>query len=275
MSVCNICPRRCVLSEGKTGFCRARACLNNKIVPLNYGKITSLALDPIEKKPLYHFYPNSKILSVGSFGCNLKCPFCQNYTISMADVNNTSYRQISPEELVKTAIELKNSPLNNIGVAFTYNEPLLSYEYVKDCAVLLKKAGLKTVLVTNGCFNDEILDEILPLTDALNIDLKGFSKDYYDYVCGDFECVKNTIKKASSCCHVEVTTLVVPTKNDSEDQMKEEASWLADISKDIVLHISRYFPAYQSKIGATPVQNIYALKDVAKQYLKYVYTGNC
>lgn len=275
MSNCPICPRRCNLAEGQIGFCRARQCLNDKIVPINYGKFTSLALDPIEKKPLYHFYPRHYILSIGSFGCNLRCPFCQNYEISMAGQNDVGYNNITQEQLTDLAVKLSAEPQGNLGVAFTYNEPLISYEFVRDCCVLLKQASLKTVLVSNGHINPEPLAELLPLIDAMNIDLKGFSKAYYDYVGGNFECVKNTIATVYDKCHLEVTTLVVPTKNDDVALMEAEAEWLASLSPDIPLHISRYFPRYKSDIAATPVETIYRLRDVAQKYLKNVHVGNC
>ena len=275
MPQCSICPRKCQLKEGQVGFCRARACVNGNVVPINYGKVTSLALDPIEKKPLFHFYAGSKILSVGSFGCNLRCPFCQNYEISMAGIDDIAHQAVTPWELTDLAIKLAHEPAGNLGVAFTYNEPFISYEFVRDCCVLLHQAGLKTVLVSNGHINREPLLELLPLIDAMNIDLKGFSQAYYDYVGGNFECVKQTIATAFDKCHVEVTTLIVPTKNDSTEEMEAEAKWLASVSSEIPLHISRYFPRYKSDIPATPVETVYRLRDTAQNYLKFVHTGNC
>ena len=275
MPICPICPRHCNLNEGQIGFCKARACLNGAVVPINYGKITSLALDPIEKKPLYHFYPGSKILSIGSFGCNLRCPFCQNYEISMAGINDIAHQYITPADLTDMAIKLAQGPLGNLGVAFTYNEPFISYEFVRDCCVLLHQAGLKTVLVSNGHINRQPLLELLPLVDAMNIDLKGFTKEYYDYVGGNLECVKQTIAEAYNKCHVEVTTLIVPTQNDDPAQMEAEAAWLASLSPEIPLHISRYFPRYKSAIPATEVETVYQLRDIAQTHLKNVHVGNC
>lgn len=275
MAECNICPRHCNLQEGQTGFCRARKCEGGLVRPIGYGKITSLALDPIEKKPLYRFYPKSKILSVGSFGCNLRCPFCQNYQISMAGIKDVPYREISPKELTDMALALQNTPQGNIGVAFTYNEPLICFEFVRDTAKMLKEKGLKTVLVTNGFVSEEVLKEILPFVDAMNIDLKGFKKEYYDYVGGCFDDVLRTIKIAHQYCHIELTTLIVPTKNDEEADMEKEALWIASLSDEIPLHISRYFPCYQSTIASTPVEKIHTLCEVAQKHLKYVYPGNC
>lgn len=276
MPICPICPRECRLNEGQVGFCRARACQNGIIVPINYGQATSVALDPIEKKPLYHFYHGSKILSYGSFGCNLRCPFCQNYQISMAGQNQIVHQYIAPRELVALAVKLAREPAGNLGVAFTYNEPLICPEYIKDCAVLLQESGLKTVLVSNGHVNNETFNEILPYIDAINIDLKGFTQDYYDYVGGNLECVKQNIAAAyNGKCHVEVTTLVVPTKNDSVAEMEAEAAWLASLSPDIPLHLSRYFPRYQCEIPTTQVETLYHLHGVARKYLRFVYIGNC
>ena len=272
--VCEICPHHCRIDTGEIGKCRARINDGEKITALNYGEITSIALDPIEKKPLYRFFPGSWILSVGSYGCNLNCPFCQNFEISMAD-SNFPTRKISPAELVNLAAELFHTR-KNIGVAFTYNEPFISYEFVKDCSELLKKIGLKSVLVTNGTVASGALKKILPLIDAMNIDLKGFSQKIYDYLDGDFETVKNTIQIAAQSCHVEITTLVVPNLNDSEEDMRAESNWIASISKEIPLHVSRFFPRYKvTDRPPTDVKKVYRLAEVARENLKYVYTGNC
>lgn len=271
--ICEICPHHCRLEVGEVGKCRARFNDGEKIFALNYGEITSLALDPIEKKPLYHFFPGSFILSVGSYGCNLNCPFCQNFEISMAD-STFPTKKISPEELASLAVQLKDR--NNIGVAFTYNEPFISYEFVRDTSELLKKFGLKSVLVTNGNISSGALKKILPLIDAMNIDLKGFSQKIYDELGGDFETVKNTIKISAESCHIEVTSLIVPQMNDSENEMLQEAEWLASISENIPLHVSRFFPRYKIKDRpATDVKEVYRLAEVARTFLKFVYTGNC
>lgn len=271
--ICGLCPHRCDLGEGQTGFCRARSDVGGEIRCLNYGRLTALALDPVEKKPLARFHPGSRILSAGSYGCNLRCPFCQNSAISMADSSaETVY--VSPRQLVQKAEELV--PQGNIGLAFTYNEPLVGYEYVRDCAVLAQEHGLKTVLVTNGMICRQPLLALLPRIDAMNIDLKGFTRKFYDMVCGDLETVKQTIALAAERCHVEVTSLIIPGENDGEDEMDALSSWLASVDPGIPLHISRFFPRYHMNDSApTPAETICRLRGVAAKNLRYVYTGNC
>ncbi len=269
--LCGLCPQNCMLEDGHTGFCRARTRDGDEIRANNYGRVTSMALDPIEKKPLRRFHPGSMILSVGSYGCNLRCPFCQNFEISMADEKLGSV-YIPPEALLEKALQIKG----NLGVAFTYNEPLIGYEYVRDCAELLKGSGLKTVLVTNGYINEEPMKKLLPLIDAMNIDLKAFTESYYRTLKGHLEPVKRTIALCAPRCHVEVTTLIVPGQNDSEQEMRAQSAWLSGISSEIPLHISRFFPRYHMEDKqATPVETIKNLAAVARESLAYVYTGNC
>ena len=271
---CAICPRRCELAEGQTGFCRARMNRDGVIACANYARVTSLALDPIEKKPLRRFYPGSKILSVGSYGCNLACPFCQNSDISMAGEDGVGWRIVTPQELIERAEALKDA--GNIGIAFTYNEPLIGCEYVKDCAVLAKQAGLMTVLVTNGSILPEPWLALLPLIDAANIDLKAFTEEGYRSLGGDLETVKTAIALAAERIHVEVTSLIVPGLNDGEGEMRAEAQWLASLPGEIALHISRFFPMYHMRnCPPTPLETIDKLTAIAREYLPYVYKGNC
>ena len=273
-ALCELCFHHCALDEGQTGLCRARACQDGKIVSLNYGKLTSLALDPIEKKPLRRFHPGSLILSVGSFGCNMRCPFCQNHEISMAGDSGIPTVEVSPEQLAAQAAELV--PHGNIGVAYTYNEPLIGYEYVQDCASLVYEQGMVNVLVTNGAIEEEPWRALLPLFDAANIDLKGFTPSWYQRLGGDLETVKRSVALAAEWCHVEVTTLLIPGENDSEEEIRELARWLASISPEIPLHLSRFFPQYQMVDRLpTPVEQVYRLAEAARGYLSYVYTGNC
>lgn len=270
---CTLCFHHCQLDEGQTGFCRARAGRGDKIVPLNYGRLTSLALDPIEKKPLRRFHPGSQILSVGSFGCNLRCPFCQNASIAQVG-SEAPARNVTPEELANLARELV--PRGNIGVAYTYNEPLVGYEYVRDCAEHIHQAGLLNVLVSNGIIEEKPWRELLPLIDAANIDLKGFNDSWYRSLSGDLATVKRNIAIAAEHCHVEVTTLIIPDSNDSPAEMQAEAKWLAAINPNIPLHISRFFPRHHmTNHPPTPVDTIYHLADIAREHLQYVYTGNC
>ncbi len=272
--VCPVCMHHCLLAPGQYGICRARTNTGGKITCANYGRVTSLALDPIEKKPLHMFHPGSRILSVGSYGCNLRCPFCQNFEISMADGKSAGTIYISPEELTKKALEYRYA--GNIGVAFTYNEPLVGYEYVRDVSVLLKNAGMKTVMVTNGSASAEILDSLLPLIDAMNIDLKGFTDEYYRKLGGDLETVKTFIARASGQCHVELTTLIVPGENDSVQEIEQEAKWISSLNPSIPLHVTRFFPRYHmDDRPATAVKSVYHLADAARKYLENVFVGNC
>jgi len=241
---------------------------------LNYGKLTSLALDPIEKKPLRRFHPGSLILSAGSFGCNLRCPFCQNHVISMVGETGAKTAGMSPELLAGKAFEL--CPQGNIGVAYTYNEPLVGYEYVRDCAGLVHERGMVNVLVTNGTIEEAPWRQLLPLIDAVNIDLKGFTSRWYKRLGGDLGTVQRSIALAAERCHVEVTTLLVPGENDGMEEIRELAQWLASISPEIPLHLSRFFPRYQmTDRFPTPVERVYRLAGEAREYLSHVYTGNC
>ena len=267
-AVCQVCPHHCRLMDGQYGRCGARKNENGKIICDNYGKVTALALDPIEKKPLRHFFPGSMILSVGSYGCNLSCPFCQNHEISMIrpgnayttgraecaghgaaeDPEHTGWRMMRPEEIADLA---------------------------EDCR-LVHEHGMKNVLVTNGTAKLPVLEELLPYIDAMNIDLKGFTEEYYRKLGGSLETVKEFIRRAAKECHVELTTLIVPGENDSAEEMEREAEWIASVDPEIVLHVTRFFPRYRmTDRKATDVGEVYRLRDAAGKYLKYVYTGNC
>jgi pyruvate formate lyase activating enzyme len=264
----------CRLEEGQLGRCHARRNVEGFVVAANYGKITSLALDPIEKKPLYRFYPESKILSVGSYGCNLSCSFCQNHSISMVGEVETETITLTPEELADKALELR--AYGNIGVAFTYNEPLIGYEYVIDTAIILRERDMKTVVVTNGSVTKEIGQELLSYVDALKIDLKGFTKEYYKKIDGDLDTVKNFITLAAKECHVELTTLIVPDENDSGEEIRQLSRWVASVDEHIPLHLTRFFPRWKmTDRNATDVNKIFELTSIAREYLKYVYEGNC
>ena len=282
MATCNVCFRHCNIPEGGLGFCGARTCKDSKVIAANYGRVTSLALDPIEKKPLARFHPGSYIVSVGSYGCNLRCPFCQNYQISWSE---EAYRlaktaeYIPPEELASIAAQTRNR--GNIGVAFTYNEPLIGWEYIRDTAKLVHEEGMYNVIVSNGTASLEVLEELVPYIDAMNIDLKGFTARYYTNVLGgDLDMVKAFIARAAQACHVELTTLIVPGENDSPEEMRALSAWVAGLrdggGAEIPLHISRFFPRFHmTDRPATDVAAVYRLAEVARERLRYVYTGNC
>ncbi|MBR1770540.1 MAG: radical SAM protein [Lachnospiraceae bacterium] len=301
MARCEVCFRHCDIREGQLGFCGARTCRDGVVCAANYGRITSLALDPIEKKPLRRFHAGTRILSVGSYGCNLRCPFCQNAEISWS-AQAFSYaeealgtacageaasagqiEQLSAQALANAAGFYKQQ--GNIGVAFTYNEPLIGYEFVRDTAKLVKEAGMVNVLVTNGTAELSVLEELSPYIDAMNIDLKGFSDSYYsDVLGGNREMVMAFIERAAQLCHIELTTLIIPGENDTEKEMRAISAFIAGlqdadgriIGEDIPLHISRFFPCFHmTDRPATDVRHIYRLTEVAGEYLRYVYTGNC
>lgn len=278
MARCEVCFRHCEIKEGQLGFCGARICRDGKVQAANYGKITSLALDPIEKKPLRRFHPGSRILSAGSYGCNLRCPFCQNDEISWSQRAFDFAEQaevLTPEELARAAAFYRNQ--GNIGVAFTYNEPLVGYEFVRDTAKLVHEQGMLNVLVSNGTAELSVLQELAPYIDAMNIDLKGFTDRYYSEVLGgSLEMVLRFIEGAAQICHIELTTLIVPGENDSEGEMRQISGFIADLNDSIPLHISRFFPCFHmTDRDATDVKLVYRLAEVAREKLKYVYTGNC
>lgn len=275
-TVCQVCMHHCALAPGQKGLCGARKNQGGEILCDNYGQLTSMALDPIEKKPLQNFHPGSMILSVGSYGCNLRCPFCQNHEISMGDREASDAVYVSPERLADTALEWKERrKAGNIGVAFTYNEPLVGWEYVRDAARLVREYGMVNVLVTNGTASLEVLEELLPVIDAMNIDLKGFRQDYYAKLGGDLETVKSFIAGAAQSCHVELTTLIVPGENDSFDEMEEEARWIAGLNREIPLHVTRFFPQYHMRDRPpTDIDRLHRLAQVAQRHLAHVYVGN-
>lgn len=275
-TICRVCMHHCALEPGQSGLCGARKNQGGEIICENYGRVTSIALDPIEKKPLRDFHPGSMILSVGSYGCNLKCPFCQNHEISMADREVFDAEYLFPRQLAETALIWKErKKAGNIGVAYTYNEPLVGWEYVRDTARLVREYGMVNVLVTNGTASLEVLEELLPWMDAMNIDLKGFRQEYYGKLGGDLETVKAFIARAAESCHVELTTLIVPGENDSMEDMEAQAKWISDLDPGIPLHITRFFPRYRMQDReATEVELLYRLARTAGRHLKKVYVGN-
>ena len=276
VAVCGACPRHCRLAEGQTGFCRARRAQGGRVVAANYGRVTSIALDPIEKKPIAFFHPGGNVLSVGSYGCNLRCPFCQNDSISQRGEDAAVFDMATPSQIADFALSLRDGR-GNIGVAYTYNEPLVGWEFVRDCAREVRARGMLNVLVSNGCAEAEVVDELAPIIDAANIDLKGPSQEYYDWVGGNHEAVCRTIKTLHAAgCHVEVTTLIVPGRNDRDEDIAAVASFVASVSPDIPLHVTRFFPRFRMLDAApTPVPTVRRLADIARGRLNRVLVGNC
>jgi len=265
---CHLCPHECTIAEGKTGICRVRKNTKGTLNSLVYGQVTSIALDPIEKKPLYHFYPGSDILSIGTWGCNFRCPFCQNWTISQAQAKTKS---VTSGELVSLARRERS-----IGIAYTYNEPFIWYEFVQDTANAMRTAGMKNVLVTNGYVMPEPLKEILPLIDGMNIDLKSFSDEFYRDLCGGhLEHVLSTLEIARKQTHVEVTNLIIPGKNDTEDEFRQISAWISEhLGADTPVHLSAYFPHYELHAPPTPAATLERASAIFRDKLRHVYVGN-
>jgi pyruvate formate lyase activating enzyme len=266
---CKLCPHNCIVKDKKTGICGVRRNIDGKFFTDIYGKVSSIGMDPIEKKPLYHFYPGQQILSIGTVGCNMKCVYCQNWNISQdIDAKTVVYE---PEKIVKAAVEN-----NSIGIAYTYSEPIIWFEYVLDCARIGKQKGLKNVLVTNGFINPDPLDELLNYIDAMNIDLKAYKEETYKRVQkARLEDVKNTIVRAyEKNCHIEITTLIVTGINDNMDEMKEIINFISSIDKNIPWHISRYYPNYKYEKPATSIDFIREVYEQATEKLNFVYCGN-
>jgi pyruvate formate lyase activating enzyme len=269
---CTLCPHLCKLPRGKAGICGVRKNTGEEIELLTYGVISGYALDPIEKKPLYHFYPGRNILSIGAYGCNMKCDFCQNFNISQR-IPESLIAETTPEKIVNAAIAAEN----NIGIAFTYNEPIIWFEFMRDTSLLAKSKGLSTVMVSNGYVNSEPLSEIIQFIDGFNIDLKAFNNDFYRKLTGsDIEPVKNSLKLiAREGKHLEVTTLIIPGHNDMESEMQLQSEWIAgELGKNVPLHLSKYFPMHKRDDPATSQKILNRLFEIASKNLDYVYMGN-
>ncbi|MCK5052557.1 MAG: AmmeMemoRadiSam system radical SAM enzyme [Candidatus Cloacimonetes bacterium] len=264
---CDLCPHNCVISPGKIGICRARKNIDGVLYAINYGETITISIDPMEKKPLYHYHPGKSILSIGPNSCNFSCKFCQNYQSSQLEVPTTT---ITPDKLV----ELCKS--HNCGfVAFTYTEPTTWFEFILDSSKLLKENGIKTVMVTNGFINQEPLKELLPYIDAMNIDLKAFDEKFYKTICnGSLQPVLDTIITASNRCHIEITNLIITDENDSEKQINDLVDFVANINPDIPLHFSRYYPTYKMENPPTSVSKLEMAKEIAEKKLNFVYLGN-
>ncbi|HPD37334.1 MAG TPA: AmmeMemoRadiSam system radical SAM enzyme [Mesotoga infera] len=266
---CLLCPRHCVIKQGEVGFCKTRRNVDGMLYSLNYGQLTSIAIDPIEKKPLFHFFPGETILSVGSWGCNLSCEFCQNWEISKD--RPKVIKHVMPQQLIQIATERKSK-----GIAFTYNEPVVSFEFILDTSRAASKEGIYSVLVTNGVIEREPMELLSQSMRAMNIDIKGWNDDFYRKEIGTEKAnVLRSIEIAiKSGVHIELTTLIIPGKNDNLEEMEEEALWIKSLSPDIPLHINRYFPNYHYTVPATQVESLIELASKAKKHLNYVYVGN-
>ena len=265
---CSLCPHRCLIVPGKTGICGVRMNEGGTLVLPYAGRLSAVSIDPIEKKPLYHFHPGTEILSVGFVGCSFRCPFCQNYRISQGTGAETL--RMTPQELTSYALGH-----GSFAVAYTYSEPTIHLEYVTETALLAREAGLRNVLVSNGFLNPEPARELLSLMDAANIDLKSFSAEFYRReLGGKLESVLEFLEPASELTHLEVTTLVIPGKNDSEAELDAIASFIASLSPDIPLHLSAYYPVYNYREPPTPPATLERLAELCRTHLRYVYLGN-
>ncbi|WP_028307109.1 AmmeMemoRadiSam system radical SAM enzyme [Desulfitibacter alkalitolerans] len=270
--LCLLCPHACSIPQGEKGKCRVRVNRKGNLYSENYGKVTAVNVDPIEKKPLYHFYPGKNILSIGTFGCNLHCDFCQNWQIAHAVEQG---KEITPEEVAEIS-KMYYVNQNSLGVAYTYSEPGMWYEFIKDTAPLIKEGNMKNVLVTNGFLNRRPFKELLVNIDALNIDVKGFADEFYKKIVkGKLKPVlENCYLAREMACHLEITTLIIPGLNDDEHEIRDLAKWLASIDPLIPLHLSRYYPNYKLQLEPTPLKTLERAWETAKEYLNYVYIGN-
>ncbi|MFQ5975277.1 MAG: AmmeMemoRadiSam system radical SAM enzyme, partial [Candidatus Hydrothermarchaeales archaeon] len=269
---CKLCSRGCIVKEGKRGFCRVRENRKGKLYTLNYALASSIASDPIEKKPLFHFHPGTNVFSLGTLSCNFRCLHCQNYTISQVDLDKGYLQEVKPKKAVEMARKWGCE-----GIAWTYNEPTIWFEYSFDTAKLAKDAGLYTVYVTNGYMTEEALDTISPYLDAMNVDVKGFTEKFYKEVCkAKLKPVLRTVENAAAMgMHLEITNLLIPGYNDDEEEIKNLVDWVAGVDDSIPLHFSRFHPDYELRnIHATPSKTLEKAMKIASKKLKYVYIGN-
>ncbi len=271
---CLLCPHLCKIKDGKRGICGVRKNINGQLFAETYGRVTSLHSDPIEKKPLYHFHPGDYIFSMGSLGCNLHCLFCQNSEISQSNFDDFPYyKNYTTDDIINLA--KKNT--DNIGIAYTYNEPTVYYEFMYDIAKKASANKLLNVAVTNGFINKAPLEQLLEYIDAFSVDLKAFTESFYKrYTGSSLAPVKETIKTIKAHGkHLELINLVIPTLNDDKQTFEQMVRWINDeIGNETVLHLSRYFPRHKLTISPTSIDTLKELKDIADKYLKNVYLGN-
>lgn len=272
---CSLCPHECIFAPGGKGKCRVRQNIDGTLIAANYGKAGGYALDPIEKKPLYHFHPGTQVLSVGAKGCNFRCEFCQNWQLAQGQGDRQEV-EVTPFGLI-SAVERYRSYYEVIGLAYTYSEPMMWYEFVLDASRLAKENGMKNVIVTNGFINEKPLKQVLPYLDAFNIDIKAFSEEFYQKVVhGSLAPVLKTAERAKNYgCHVEITTLLIPNLNDSSEEISKLAKWVGTtLGKDTPMHFSRYFPNHRMKLDPTPVEVLERAREIAMEEVNYVYLGN-
>jgi len=273
--MCTLCPHNCVVRKEKKGICKVRENKDGVLISKNYGLVSSIGFDPIEKKPLYHFYPGNEILSIGSLGCNLKCQFCQNWQISQTTVEDFTrgVEKLEPDEVIEIALSKKD----NVGIAYTYNEPTVFYEFMLDIAKKAKANSLKNVMVSNGFINQEPLKQLNKYIDAYSIDLKAFDDNFFVKYTGSrlkpvLDSLLN-IKKAGK--HLEITNLLIPELNDDETEFEQMVRWIKEnLGKETVLHISKYYPTYKMSVEPTSIERMLSLNDIAKNYLDFVFLGN-
>lgn len=271
---CNVCGHRCIISNGKRGFCRVRENKNGILYTLIYNTVSSEAVDPIEKKPLFHFYPGTLAYSLGTIGCNFRCKHCQNWTISQIELDKAYTVEITPEEAVQRALAVGAKT-----IAWTYNEPTIWYEYTYDCAKIAKEAGLATVYITNGYITPEALKNISPYLDAFRVDIKAFTDDFYKEIASaKLGPVLESAKLAHEFgIHVEVVNLIIPTHNDSPEEIRNMVKWiLENLGSDTPLHFTRFQPQYKmSELIPTPIRKLEEAHKIAKdEGMRFVYIGN-
>ncbi len=280
---CLLCPHECLIHPGRVGICYIRQNIKGSLYAISYGRVSATHLDPIEKKPLFHYHPGSAIFSVSGIGCNLGCPYCQNWELAHPQdmfrkqdprkVIDKLTRELLPEQLIEEALKYK--PENNIGIAYTYNEPLIWFEYLLKAAKLAHEHNLKNIIVTNGYLNEKPFAELLPFIDAMNIDIKGFSNEFYHRLGGKLEPVLRLAKRAKRQCHVEITNLLIPGWNTDDRHITELVDWIADnLGSDTPLHFSRYFPARKLALPPTPIVVLKKAQQIALEKLNYVHLGN-
>ena len=265
---CLLCPQHCQLRHGQSGRCHARENRDGEVVSRTYGEVAAWNMDPIEKKPLYHFYPGSWIFSVGGFGCNLSCSFCQNHEISQKHQVGI---KVTPTELAEFALQERKS----LGLCFTYSEPSVWFEMIRDTAPLVRAQGGKVVLVSNGTISPRFIEELIPWLDAVNIDIKAFTEEFYQHYCGGkLAWVLDNVERLAGRVHLEVTTLVIPGANDDPLELNELARWLHQLGVPLAWHLSGYHPAYRLAVPPTELKTLERLGNLAKEWLPYVYLGN-